>query len=190
MRSVSCLSDVQAAAPCGPVRCHRAPDAKSAVSIELFGKAIARKPDFVGPTTIAVPWPHWAASTKHYPTTIRLLRETGPRGAYHNRGAALAALGQFATALASYDNALVLKPGRPKTHTSRGAALASLGRPDAALSSCDTAIAETGLRRITSGNALRDLPASGDQRTHYRAMTGRRAEPEFRGSLPGRGAAR
>ncbi len=81
-------------------------------------------------------------------------------GAWLNRGAVLADLGQPAEALASYDRAIALKPDFAEAFNNRGRALATLGRLAEALDSYDRATAlkpDQAAAHNNRGNALKDL---------------------------------
>ena len=61
--------------------------------------------------------------------------------AHCNRGTALGDLKRSEEALASYDQAIALKPDYAEAHYNRGLAMMQLKRPEKALASCDQAIA-------------------------------------------------
>lgn len=65
----------------------------------------------------------------------------GHADAHANKANALRKLGQFESALASYDRAIQLRPGHAETHLNRGIALKELGKYTLAISSYDQAIA-------------------------------------------------
>ena len=83
---------------------------------------------------------------------------------------ALKALGRFTEALASYDNALALKPDHPKAHNNRGNALQELRRPAEALAAYDRAIAvapDYAEAHSNRGNTLRELERPDDALAAY-----------------------
>ncbi|MGA3001265.1 MAG: tetratricopeptide repeat protein [Acetobacteraceae bacterium] len=129
---------------------------------ELFGKAIALRPDFaeahnnLGAALAEQGRPDDALS--HYDRAIAL--QADHFGAHNNRGAALARLGRFADALSNYDRAIALQPGSADAHMNRGATLAKLGRAPEALASFEQAIAlrpDFAFAHYNRANALRDL---------------------------------
>lgn len=65
----------------------------------------------------------------------------GHADAHANKANALRKLGQFESALASYDSAIQLRPAHAETHLNRGIALKELGKYTLAISSYDQAIA-------------------------------------------------
>ena len=79
---------------------------------------------------------------------------------HNNRGNALRDLRRYAEALASYDQAIALRPDYAAAHSNRGNALRDLRRHEAALASYDTAIAlqpDLAEAHNNRGNALGDL---------------------------------
>lgn len=80
--------------------------------------------------------------------------------ALYDRGNALQRARRFAEAVASYDQALAIRPDWIEALTNRGAALRALNRPEEALASYDRAIAVRPtytLALVNRGNVLRDL---------------------------------
>ncbi len=86
-----------------------------------------------------------AFRTKQYQTALRLLdkslRICPDADAYSNRGIVLYELRQLEAAVASYDQAIALRPGNAEAYSNRGNALKDLGQLDAAVASYDQAIA-------------------------------------------------
>ena len=70
-----------------------------------------------------------------------LATNPGHADAHVNKANALRKLGQFESALASYDSAIQLRPGHAETHLNRGIALKELGKYTLAIGSYDQAIA-------------------------------------------------
>lgn len=70
-----------------------------------------------------------------------LVINPGHADAHANKANALRKLGQFESALASYDSAIQLRPAHAETHLNRGIALKELGKHTLAISSYDQAIA-------------------------------------------------
>jgi tetratricopeptide (TPR) repeat protein len=70
----------------------------------------------------------------------RCLQQSPQNETWNNRGIALSELGRFDEAIASYDQAIELKPNRDEVWYNRGIALFGLGRFDAAIASFDKAI--------------------------------------------------
>ena len=131
-------------------------------AVELIGKAIALKPDYVeahnncGVALRDLKRPEDALAS--FDRAIALKPDY--IDALNNRGNALLDLKRPAEALASFDRAIGLKPDYAEVHNNRGNALLDLKRPEEALASFDRAIA---LKRDyvdahnNRGNALLDL---------------------------------
>jgi tetratricopeptide (TPR) repeat protein len=137
------------------------------LGIELFGRAIALKPDFVeaynNRGAALADLGRLEDALSHYDKAIALKPDHA--GAHNNRGATLARLGRFNEALASHDHAIALNPDSAEAYINHGAALARLGRAPEALSRFDRAIAlnpDHAAAHYNRGNALRDLGRAED----------------------------
>lgn len=110
--------------------------------------------------------------------------------ALYDRGNALQREGRFADAVASYDQALAVRPQWVEALTNRGAALRALGRFEEAVASYDRALAVRPtypLALVNRGNALRDLGRHHQALSCYeRALVLQAAYPE---ALHNRGVA-
>lgn len=86
-----------------------------------------------------------AFQTKEFQIALRLLdrslRICPDADVYSNRGIVLYELRQLEAAVASYDQAIALRPGNAEAYSNRGNALKDLGQLDAAVASYDQAIA-------------------------------------------------
>lgn len=143
-----------------------------ALASELFGNAIALRPDFAeaynNRGAALADLGCLEAALSDYDKAIAL--QADHFSAHNNRGAALARLGRFAEALSSYDRAIALQPNAVDAYVNQGAALAKLGRLSEALSRFDTAIAlrlDHAGAFYNRGNALRELRRSAEAVDSY-----------------------
>jgi tetratricopeptide (TPR) repeat protein len=141
-------------------------------AIELIGRAIALKPDFVAAYNdlgIALSnVKRTAEALANYDQAIALKPDFAE--AYSNRGMLLGALKRPADALTSYDQAIALNPNFAMAYNNRCNALLDLNRPAEALASCDKAIALNpglAIAYYNRGNALQDLRRYADALASY-----------------------
>jgi protein O-GlcNAc transferase len=143
-----------------------------AMAAELFGRALATRPNDVGSLfNCGHAWLDQNEADKalaYYERALQLA--PGNARAHNNRGNALRALGSFEDALRSYDEALALAPDFAGAHNNRGNVLRELGRLPEAVQSYERAIAlEADFADAWNnrGVALRELGREDDALASY-----------------------